>query len=68
MRLNDLQVVGTHNSYHVAPPTGLYTLFAERARAWVVVRMMHNAASALTDGADPRWLTTCVAVAKAVQP
>lgn len=41
---------------------------AERARAWVVVRMMHNAASALADGADPRWLTTCVAVAKAVQP
>ncbi|MBU6209943.1 MAG: hypothetical protein KGR22_08540 [Planctomycetes bacterium] len=34
MRLNDLQIVGTHNSYHVAPPTGLYTLFAERARAW----------------------------------
>lgn len=40
---------------------------AERARAWVVVRMMHNAASALTEGADPTWLTTCVAVAKAVQ-
>jgi len=34
LRLNDLQVVGTHNSYHVAPPTGLYTIFAERARAW----------------------------------
>ena len=34
MRLNDLQVIGTHNSYHVAPPTGLYALFAERARDW----------------------------------
>lgn len=34
LRLNDLQVIGTHNSYHIAPPTGLYTLFAERARAW----------------------------------
>lgn len=38
----------------------------DRARAWVVVRMMHNAASALADGADPTWLTTCVAIAKAV--
>jgi hypothetical protein len=34
LRLNDVQVVGTHNSYHVAPPTGLYAIFAERARAW----------------------------------
>ena len=34
LRLNEIQVIGTHNSYHVAPPTGLYTLFAERARAW----------------------------------
>lgn len=44
--------------------------FAEdRARAWVVVRMVHNAMWALTD-ADPMdhdWLTTCIAVAKAVQ-
>ncbi len=34
LRLNDVQIIGTHNSYHVAPPTGLYTIFAERARAW----------------------------------
>ncbi len=34
LRLNDVQVLGTHNSYHVAPPTGLYTIFAEQARAW----------------------------------
>jgi len=34
LRLNDIQVIGTHNSYHIAPPTGVYALFAERARAW----------------------------------
>jgi hypothetical protein len=34
LRLNDIQVIGTHNSYHVAPPAGLYAIFAERARAW----------------------------------
>ena len=41
----------------------------DRARAWVLVRMVHNAMWALQDGghADPAWLTTCVAVAKAVQ-
>jgi streptomycin 6-kinase len=40
-----------------------------RARAWVVVRMVHNAMWAVQDGplADPGWLTTCIAVAKAVQ-
>ena len=40
-----------------------------RARAWVVVRMVHNAMWAVQEGprADPAWLTTCVAVAKAVQ-
>lgn len=40
----------------------------ERARAWVVVRMVLNAMWALSDAAtaDPAWLTTCVAVAKAV--
>jgi streptomycin 6-kinase len=36
----------------------------ERARAWVLVRMVHNAMWALQ---DPAWLTTCIAVAKAVQ-
>ena len=53
----------------------LYTLVdgagfdEDRARAWVLVRMVHNAMWALQDGphADPAWLTTCIAVAKAVQ-
>jgi streptomycin 6-kinase len=46
----------------------------DRARAWVIVRMVHNAMWALgkklvRDGpqTDPAWLTICVAVAKAVQ-
>lgn len=41
----------------------------DRARAWVIVRMAHNAMWACADGSppDPAWLTTCVAVAKAVQ-
>ncbi|WP_167108320.1 aminoglycoside phosphotransferase family protein [Mycobacterium sp. DL592] len=41
----------------------------DRARAWVVVRMVHNAMWALQDGphADTGWLTTCIALAKAVQ-
>lgn len=41
----------------------------DRARAWVVVRMVHNAMWAVQDGsrAEPAWLTTCIAVAKAVQ-
>lgn len=41
----------------------------DRARAWVLVRMVHNAMWALQDGpqADPGWLTTCIALAKAVQ-
>lgn len=44
-------------------------LDADRARAWVTVRMMHNAMWELTEHAtpDPHWLTTCVAIAKAVQ-
>lgn len=44
--------------------------FAEdRARAWVVVRMVHNAMWELSEVAepDPAWLTVCIAVAKAVQ-
>jgi streptomycin 6-kinase len=36
----------------------------DRARAWVLVRMVHNAMWALE---DPAWLTTCIAVAKAIQ-
>ncbi|AQA06617.1 aminoglycoside resistance protein [Mycobacterium sp. MS1601] len=41
----------------------------DRARAWVVIRMVHNAMWALTDTGplDREWLTTCIAVAKAVQ-
>jgi len=41
----------------------------DRARAWVVVRMVLNALWAIQDGekAEPGWLTTCIAVAKAVQ-
>ncbi len=41
----------------------------DRARAWVIVRVVHSAVWALADGgADAQeWLTRCVAVAKAVQ-
>ncbi|MFV8247149.1 aminoglycoside phosphotransferase family protein [Mycolicibacterium peregrinum] len=44
-------------------------LDADRARAWVIVRMLHNAMWELTETADPDAdsLTTCVAIAKAVQ-
>lgn len=44
-------------------------LDADRARDWVIVRMMHNAMWELTENElpDAKWLTTCVAVAKAVQ-
>jgi streptomycin 6-kinase len=39
----------------------------DRSRAWVLVRMAHNAMWALQEArADPSWVTTCVAVAKAV--
>lgn len=40
----------------------------DRARDWVVVRMLHNALWELEDDApDHDWLTRCVSVAKAVQ-
>ena len=45
----------------------------DRARDWVVVRMLHNALWELRSAADAAavpdatWLTTCVAIAKAVQ-
>lgn len=44
-------------------------LDTDRARAWVIVRMMHNAMWELTETPEPDadWLTTCVAIAKAVQ-
>jgi len=41
----------------------------DRARAWVIVRMVHNAMWAVgtkPGQADPAWLTRCIAVAKAV--
>jgi streptomycin 6-kinase len=45
------------------------SLAEDRVRAWVVVRMVHNAMWELKDSPDANqaWLTTCVAVAKAVQ-
>ncbi|KAA0105636.1 aminoglycoside phosphotransferase family protein [Mycolicibacterium sp. P1-5] len=41
----------------------------DRARAWVVVRTVLNAMWAVqgSGGPEPSWLTTCIAVAKAVQ-
>lgn len=40
----------------------------ERARAWAIVRMVNNAVWEMQEtDPDPRWLTRCVAVAKAVQ-
>jgi len=42
----------------------------ERARDWVIVRMMSNALAGLSDpraGYPADWITTCIAVAKAVQ-
>jgi streptomycin 6-kinase len=42
----------------------------DRARDWVVVRMLHNALWEVTDhpgGPRPEYLTMCIAIAKAVQ-
>lgn len=39
----------------------------DRARDWVVVRMVHNAMWAIQDGDPHDWVTTCISVAKAVQ-
>ena len=40
----------------------------DRARDWVVVRMVHNASWDVIDGdPDEEWLTTCFTIAKAVQ-
>lgn len=33
-RLDEVQWIGTHNSYHAAPPVGLYSLVDDRAKAW----------------------------------
>lgn len=38
----------------------------DRARGWVLVRMVHNAMWAAEDG-DHSWLTRCITVAKAIQ-
>lgn len=32
VRLNEIQVLGTHNSYHIAPPPALQTALGKRAR------------------------------------
>ncbi|WP_395311601.1 aminoglycoside phosphotransferase family protein [Mycobacterium sp. AMU20-3851] len=42
---------------------------ADRARAWVIVRTMHDAMWEITENErpDPRYLTMCVTIAKAVQ-
>ncbi len=62
---------GVRRRFHAVVDAAL--LDEERARDWVVVRMLHNARWCLEDDpgqARPRtrtWLTTCVAVAKAVQ-
>lgn len=44
-------------------------LDADRARAWVIIRMMHAAMCEITEKKvpDPQYLTSCVAIAKAVQ-
>ena len=39
----------------------------DRARDWVVVRMLHNAMWAIQDGDTSDWVTVCISVAKAVQ-
>jgi streptomycin 6-kinase len=40
----------------------------DRARDWVIVRMIHNAMWALEDAEpDHQWLTKCITIAKAVQ-
>ena len=59
---------GVRRRFHTIIDTA--GLDEDRARDWVVVRMVVNAADALS-GRDPGhpadWTTTCVAVAKAVQ-
>jgi streptomycin 6-kinase len=58
---------GVRRRFHAL--VGAAELNEDRARAWVVVRMVHNARCELIDGPRPdqAWLTTCVAIAKAVQ-
>lgn len=63
---------GVRRRFHTLVDTA--DLAEGRARAWVVVRMVHNAMWAIHDARggplpaeDRAWLTECVAIAKAVQ-
>jgi streptomycin 6-kinase len=59
---------GVRRRFHTLVDTA--GLDEDRARDWVVVRMLVNAVDALSDrdaGYPQDWLTTCIAVAKAVQ-
>ncbi len=59
---------GVRRRFHTLVDVG--GLDEARARDWVVVRMILNAADSLIDrdaGFPQDWLTTCIAVAKAVQ-
>ena len=65
---------GVRRRFHALVDTA--GLDEDRARDWVVVRMVHNALWALQDAeardrglddADREWITIAVAVAKAVQ-
>jgi streptomycin 6-kinase len=59
---------GVRRRFHTLVDTA--GLDEDRARDWVVVRMLANAADALSGrepGRPPGWTTTCIAVAKAVQ-
>jgi streptomycin 6-kinase len=61
---------GVRRRFHTLVDTG--ELDEDRARDWVVVRMLHNAAWRLLEPtvdpeADRDWVTMCIAIAKAVQ-
>jgi streptomycin 6-kinase len=59
---------GVRRRFHTLVDTA--GLDEHRSRDWVVVRMLVNAVDALSDpdaGYPPDWITTCIAVAKAVQ-
>lgn len=57
--------VGVRRRFHVV--VGAAGFDEDRSRAWVLVRMAHNAMCELSEPSpDPSWLTRCAAVAKAV--
>jgi streptomycin 6-kinase len=62
---------GVRRRFHTLVDAG--GLDEDRARDWVVVRMLHNAAWRLLEPtvadpeADRAWVTMCIAIAKAVQ-